>query len=111
MKTTLVVFVCSLSDATRSRAFSSIAFRFLIVQFPGELVELVDDGHLGVEDLVEAVGHEVGILVGSVTSVDEILKGVDDQVVHGDTLVLGDVLDPSFHTTGDRDVEFLFGGC
>lgn len=83
----------------------------LIVQFPGELVELVDDGHLGVEDLVEAISHEVGILVGSVTSVDEILKGVDDQVVHGDALVLGDILDPSFHTTGNGDVEFLFGSC
>lgn len=74
---------------------------FLVIQFPGELVELVDDGHLGVEDLVEAVSHEVGILVGSVTSVDEILEGVDDQVVHGDALVLGDVLDASFHTAGD----------
>ena len=83
----------------------------LIIQFPGELVELVDDGHLGVEDLVEAVSHEVGILVGSVTSVDEILEGVDDQVVHGDALVLGDVLDPSFHTASDGDVEFLFGSC
>ena len=51
---------------------------FLIVQFPGELVELVDDGHLGVEYLVEAIGHEVGILVGPITSVDEILEGVDD---------------------------------
>ena len=50
----------------------------LIIQFPGELVELIDDGHLGVEDLVEAVSHEIGILVGSVTSVDEILEGVDD---------------------------------
>lgn len=83
----------------------------LIVQFPGELVELVDDSHLGVEDLVEAVGHEVGILVGSVASVDEILKGVDDQVIHGDPFVLGDILDPPFHTTGDGNVEFLFGGC
>lgn len=88
-----------------------VSERSLIVQFPGELVELVDDGHLGVEDLVEAVGHEVGILVGSVASVDEILKGVDDQVVHGDTLVLGDILDPSFHTAGDGNVEFLFGSC
>lgn len=84
---------------------------FLVVQFPGELVELVDDGHLGIEDLVEAVGDEVGILVSSVASVDEILKGMDDQVVHGDTLVLGNVLDPSFHTAGDGDVEFLFRGC
>lgn len=82
-----------------------------VVQFPGELVELVDDGHLGVEYLVEAVSHEVGILVGSVTTVDEILESVDDQVVHGDALVLGDVLDPSFHTAGDGDVEFLFGSC
>ena len=82
-----------------------------VVQFPGELVELVDDGHLGVEYLVEAVGHEVGILVGSVTTVDEILESADDQVVHGDALVLGDVLDPSFHTAGDGDVEFLFGSC
>lgn len=84
---------------------------FLIVQFPGELVELVDDGHLGVKDLVEAVSHEVGILVGSVTTVDEILEGMDNQVVHGDALVLGDVLDPSFHTASDGDVEFLFRGC
>lgn len=84
---------------------------FLIVQFPGELVELVDDSHLGVEDLVESVSHEVGILVGSVTSVDEILEGVDNQVVHGDALVLGDVLDTPFHTAGDGDVEFLFGSC
>lgn len=82
---------------------------FLIVQFPGELVELVDDSHLGVEDLVESVSHEVGILVGSVTSVDEILEGVNDQVIHGDALVLGNVLDPPFHTAGDGDVEFLFG--
>ena len=86
-------------------------WQVLIIQFPGELVELVDDCHLGVEYLVEAVGHEIGILVGSVTSVDEILEGVDDQVVHGDTLVLGDVLDPSFHTTSDGDVELLFRGC
>ena len=84
---------------------------FLVIQFPGELVELVDDSHLGVEDLVEAVSHEVGILVGSVTTVDEILEGVDDQVVHGDALVLGDVLDTPFHTAGDGDVEFLFRGC
>lgn len=86
-------------------------WQVLIIQFPGELVELVDDGHLGVEDLVEAVSHEVGILVGSVTSVDEILKGVDNQVVHRDALVLGDVLDPSFHTASDGDVELLFRGC
>ena len=50
----------------------------LIIQFPGELVELVDNSHLGVEDLVEAVSHEVGILVGSVTTVDEILEGMDN---------------------------------
>ena len=84
---------------------------FLIVQFPGELVELVDDGHLGVEDLVETVSHEISILVSSVTSVDEILEGVDNQVVHGDSLVLGNVLNASFHTAGDGDVELLFGGC
>ena len=72
---------------------------------------MVDDGHLGVEYLVEAVSHEVGILVGSVASVDEILKSVDDQVVHGDAFVLGNVLDPSFHTAGDGDVELLFGSC
>lgn len=84
---------------------------FLIIQFPGELVELIDDCHLGVEDLVEAVSHEIGILVGPITSVDEILEGVDDQVVHGDALVLGNILDASFHTTSDGDVEFLFGGC
>ena len=84
---------------------------FLIVQFPGELVELVDDGHLGVEDLVETVSHEISILVSSVTSVDEILEGVDNQVVHGDALVLGNVLNASFHTAGDGDVELLFGGC
>ena len=83
----------------------------LIIQFPGELVELVDDSHLGVEDLVKAVSHEVGILVGSVTTVDEILEGMDDQVVHGDAFVLGNVLNASFHTTGDGDVELLFGGC
>lgn len=84
---------------------------FLIIQFSGELVELVDDSHLGVEDLVKAVSHEVGILVGSVTTVDEILEGMDDQVVHGDAFVLGNVLNASFHTTGDGDVEFLFRGC
>ena len=93
------------------RFFTIPVLGSLIVQFPRELVELVDDGHLGVEDLVEAVSHEVGILVGSVTTVDEILEGVDDQVVHGDAFVLGNVLDPSFHTAGDGDVEFLFGGC
>lgn len=70
---------------------------------------MVDDGHLGVEDLVEAVSHEVSILVGSVASVDEILEGVDNQVIHGDALVLGNVLDAPFHTAGDGDVEFLFG--
>lgn len=91
------------------RFFTIPVLGSLIIQFPGELVELVDDGHLGVEDLVEAVGHEVSILVGSVTTVDEILEGVDNQVVHGDALVLGDVLDPSFHTAGDGNVEFLFG--
>ena len=95
----------------RAPFFTGFFCRFLIVQFPGELVELVDDGHLGVEDLVEAVSHEVGILVGSVTTVDEILEGVDDKVVHGDALVLGDVLNASFHTAGDGDVEFLFGSC
>lgn len=93
------------------RFLSSISEQSLIIQFPGELVELVDDGHLGVEDLVETVSHEISILVSSVTSVDEILEGVYDQVVHGDALVLGDILDTSFHTTGDGDVEFLFGGC
>ena len=82
-----------------------------VVQFPGELVELVDDGHLGVEYLVEAVSHEVSILVGSVASVDEILKGMDDQVVHGDAFVLGDILNAPFHTAGDGDVELLFGSC
>ena len=100
----------------RKRPYGTFGFLFffagfLIVQFPGELVELVDDGHLGVEDLVEAVSHEVSILVGSVTTVDEILEGMDDKVVHGDTLVLGDVLDPSFHTASEGDVELLFGSC
>ena len=99
------------STANRNLRVPFFFAGFLVIQFPGELVELVDDSHLGVKDLVEAVGDEVGILVGSVTTVDEILEGVDDQVIHGDTLVLGDVLDTPFHTAGDGDVEFLFRGC
>lgn len=107
-----------LPSLTRNRQGSFFFCRFftipvlgsLIIQFPGELVELVNDSHLGVEDLVEAVSHEISILVSSVTSVDEILEGVDNQVVHGDALVLGDVLDTPLHAAGDGDVEFLFGG-
>ena len=42
-----------LMSSTANRNLRVLFFAgFLIVQFPGELVELVDDGHLGVEDLV-----------------------------------------------------------
>lgn len=99
------------STANRNLRVPFFFAGFLIVQFPGELVELVDDGHLGVKDLVETVSHEISILVSSVTTVDEILESVDDQVIHGDAFVLGDVLDTPFHTAGDGDVEFLFRGC
>lgn len=99
------------STANRNLRVPFFLLVFLVIQFPGELVELVDDSHLGVEDLVESVSHEISILVSSVTSVDEILEGVDNQVIHGDTLVLGDVLDAPFHTASDGDVELLFRGC
>ena len=68
----------------------------MLIQFHGDVVELVNDRHLGVENLCEAVSDEVCILVGSVTFVKVVLDGVKDNVVHGETFVCGESLETSF---------------